>query len=200
MDTNLEEKFITAIWIGKTLFDRGKVTGASSNMSFSHHGEIYISGSGASFGRLTKDSFVRLGTREKARTPSKEYPLHQQVYDNKPSAGAVLHTHSFYATLWSCLPHAQSVDILPAYTPYLQMRVGTIGLVPYAPPGSAELFAAFARAVSVSDGYLLQNHGAVICGKNLLNAFYGMEELEESAKIAWHLRKEKDALQIPHFS
>lgn len=57
MDTVLEEKYNTAIWIGKSLFERGKVTGSSANMSFEHEGSIYITGSGVCFGTLTRDSF-----------------------------------------------------------------------------------------------------------------------------------------------
>ena len=32
-------------------------------------------------------------------------------------------------------------------------------------------------------------HGAVVPGKNLMDAFYCLEELEESARIAWMLRE-----------
>ena len=56
-------------------------------------------------------------------------------------------------------------------------------------PGSQALFDAFERCVDKSGGYLLKQHGAVVPGKNLMDAFYSLEELEESAKIAWMLRK-----------
>ena len=39
---SLEEKTDQGIWIGKTLFDRGKVTGSSANMSFIHDNTVYI--------------------------------------------------------------------------------------------------------------------------------------------------------------
>lgn len=60
---------------------------------------------------------------------------------------AVIHTHSFYSTLWSCLKHENEKDIMPEYTPYLKMKIGTIGLIPYAKPGSTELFTYFAERV-----------------------------------------------------
>ena len=41
-----------------------------------------------------------------------------------------------------------------------------------------------------SDAYLLKQHGPVVAGRTILDAFYGLEELEESAKTAWYLRGE----------
>ena len=70
------------------------------------------------------------------------------------------------------------------------MKLGRVGLVPYAKPGSQELFAAFKKCVNNSEGYLLKNHGPVVGGEDLMSAFYNLEELEESAHIAWKLRKE----------
>ncbi|MFR5584830.1 MAG: class II aldolase/adducin family protein [[Clostridium] scindens] len=128
--------------------------------------------------------------------PAKEYPLHRLLYEKK-GVGAVIHVHSFYATLWSCLKHPDEADVIPGYTPYLKMKTGRIGLVPYAPPGSRELFQAFEEHIGRSEGYLLQNHGPVIGASDILSAFYSIEELEESARIAWHLRHEpKDTVNV----
>lgn len=196
MAKELTDKLATAVWVAKALFDRGKVTGSSGNISFRHEGKVYMSASGSSFGRLDYDSFVCLGAVGENKRPSKEYPLHQLVYENKLGVGAVIHTHSTYATLWSCLPAKNITDVMPEYTPYLKMRVGRIGLVPYAPPGSAELFTTFAECVNQSNGYLLAHHGSVVAGQDLLDAFYNIEELEENAKIAWHLRNEPQAKLI----
>lgn len=191
MDRELQEKIETACWIGKSLFERNKVSGSSANMSFSHDGDIYITTSGSCFGTLTEGSFVSLHELEGKRKPSKEFPLHRDLYEKKLDVGAVIHTHSFYSTLWSCLEHSNITDLVPSHTPYLRMRVGSIGLIPYAKPGSEALFQLFAQRIAHSDGYLLQNHGPVIAGKTLLEAFYGLEELEESLKIAWFLRNEE---------
>ena len=178
------------IWVAEKLFDRGKVNGSSANISVKIGDVVYISGSGTSFGNLKKEDFVVMYQTGEIvrgeRKPSKEYPLHLLLYQKK-RVGAVIHTHSFYATLWSCLHFANPKDVMPDYTPYLKMKVGTVGLIPYAPPGSQELFQLFEDRIMDSDGYLLSNHGPVIGGENIMDAFYGLEELEESAKIAWHL-------------
>lgn len=196
MNSELKKKFQDAIWVGKVLFDRNKVSGSSANLSFKHDDRIYITGGGTCFGRLTEQSFSivdRDGNHLSGINPSKELPLHKILYDKSEDIEAIIHTHSFYSTLWSCLTHENEQDVMPRYTPYLKMRIGTIGLVPYAPPGSEELFDYFAERIHDSDGYLLQNHGPVVGDKDIISAFYGLEELEESAQIAWELRNEQKA-------
>lgn len=190
MDTILKAKLDDAIWAAKSLFERGKTAGSSANLSFRHGDTIYITGSGTCFGRLTPESFAAVsltGESLNGVKPSKEFPLHRMCYEKDPGIGAVIHTHSFYATLYSCVPHEYEASVVPEYTPYLKMKVGNIALVPYAKPGSQELFALFGQQVCHGDGYLLANHGPVVPGKDIMDAFYGIEELEESCHIAWEL-------------
>jgi len=190
---NLDIKYKNALWIAKSLFERGKVTGSSANMSFLHEGNIYITGSGTCFGTLAEEGFSIVnmnGEHIGGIKPSKELPIHKSMYEKDSSIQAVIHTHSFYSTLWSCLKHKNVKDIIPPYTPYLKMKLGTIGLIPYAKPGSQSLFDLFNGCINESDGYILQNHGPVIGDKDLMSSFYCLEELEESARIAWELRNE----------
>jgi len=188
-----------AIWIAKSLFDRGKTAGSSANLSFLHQDGIYITGSGTCFGALAADSFALLdrdGIHIAGPAPSKEFPLHMSLYEKRPGTKAVIHTHSFHSVLWSCLTHGNPEDVIVPYTPYLGMRLGRVAFVPYAFPGSEQLFALFSAHISDTDGYLLANHGPIVGGATLLTAFYALEELEESARLAWALRHEAQALMI----
>ena len=194
-DEELKKKKETAIWIAKSLFDRNRTTGSSANLSFVHEGKVYITQSGSCFGTLKEDEFAVLdpeGNILSENKPSKEWPLHLNIYRKKPEKGAVIHTHGCYAILWSFEEFPDETDVIPPLTPYLKMKLGTVGAVPYEKPGSKELFDAFAERVEKSDGYLLKQHGAVVPGKDLWDAFYCLEELEESAKIAWMLKKSKN--------
>lgn len=194
MDDILKQKLDDAVWIAQTLFATGKVTGSTANMSFKHEGNIFITGTGTSFARLCAEDFAKINQNGEVIgmvKPSKELPLHAMLYKNDESIQAVIHTHSFYSTLWSCLDHQNPLDVMPEYTPYLKMKLGKISLVPYGKPGSEELFSYFKRALCDNKGYLLQNHGPIIGHTDLLSAYYALEELEESAKIAWHLRGER---------
>lgn len=191
MSDTLEKKLEQAVWITHSLFERGKTAGSTANMSFRHEDKIYITASGTCFGTLKKEDFAVIdlnGEVQGDKKPSKEFSLHLSLYQAKEQTGAVIHTHSFYSTIWSCLAHENENDCIPSYTPYLKMKLGTVGLIPYAKPGTEELFKAFRERIKDSDGYLLRNHGPVAGGKDLMDAFYILEELEESAKVAWTLK------------
>ena len=194
MEQELEKLLDQACQIARSLFSRGKTAGSSANMSFLYGDQVYITASGSCFGTLTAEDFARtdLDGRTSEKKPSKELPLHLALY-NRPenSVQAVIHTHSFYSVLWSCIPHkGREQDVIPSYTPYLDMKLGAVHLVPFASPGSEELFGIFRKHVTEVNGYLLANHGPVVGGTSLQEAFYALEELEESARIAWELRNE----------
>lgn len=191
MDIQLQKKLRDAVWAAHSLFERGKTSGSSANMSFLHDGNMYISQSGTCFGTLTEDQFAVMtmdGVGRDGKKPSKEWPLHLQIYQKKPDAGAVIHTHGTYSVLWSFVSMENENDCIPDCTPYLKMKLGKVCTVPYEKPGSQALFDAFGARVLDGDGYLLKQHGAVVPGKDVMDAFYCLEELEESARIAWELK------------
>lgn len=186
----LEKKLEDTVWAAHSLFDRNKTSGSTANISFRHGDKIYISASGGCFGRMKKSDLIPIdfnGNSLTGRKPSKEWPLHLALYKKSDDIQAVIHTHSTYSVLWSTVPAQDKTDIIPDNTPYLKMRVGTIGLIPYEKPGSEALFQAFRSRVSLSDSFILKQHGPVVPGKTMLDAFYNLEELEESARIAWEL-------------
>jgi ribulose-5-phosphate 4-epimerase/fuculose-1-phosphate aldolase len=190
---SLELLIDDAVWAARSLFERNKTSGSSANISFRYENRIFISGSGSCFGTLGKKDFSELdisGNPLNGVKPSKEYPLHLAMYHKNSQAGAVIHTHSFYSVLWSCLDRREGGSVIPRYTPYLEMKLGNVGWIPYAPPGSKALFNAFEQVLDDRRGYLLANHGPIVCDTDLFAAFYALEELEESAHLAWELRHE----------
>lgn len=191
MEDKLNKNINDAIWVGKNLFLRGKVSGSAANLSFKYDNTIYITKSGSCFGRLEKDDFSILsmdGTALNETKPSKEWPLHLALYKKDKSAKAIIHTHSTYSTYWSCQKWDGSSDLIPTPTPYLKMKVGEVGFVPYAPPGSEELFKSFEDSLKETNCYLLENHGPILADKTMLDAFYAIEELEEASKNAYLIK------------
>lgn len=190
LSENLKNKLQETIWVAKQLFTRGKTSGSSANISFRHDDKIYVSGTNTCFGNLTQESFSVLdlqGNHLEGIKPSKEFPLHLMLYNNDKKNQSVIHTHSRYSTLWSCLEFDNKEDVIPSYTPYLDMKLGPIKLVDYFNPGSQELFHAFKEEIDDRRGYLLKNHGPIVADQSILKAFYSLEELEESAAIAWEI-------------
>ena len=78
--------------------------------------------------------------------------------------------------------------MLPPLTAYYVMRVGSLPLVPYFPPGDTALAEAVAEKADRHHAVLLANHGPVVAGRTLLDAQYATEELEETAKLYLMLR------------
>lgn len=199
MDEILQKKLNDAVWVAHSLFERGKTSGSSANLSILHNGTIYISASGTCFGTLSVQDFAAVSMGGKAKSslkPSKELPLHRYYYESHPQIQAIVHTHSPYTVLWSCRKFTEGQEVIPAYTPYLEMKVGKIGLIPFAKPGSEELFRLFRENLAGFDAYILKNHGGIVGGKSIMDAFFGIEELEESAKIACMIEKTADYEKI----
>jgi 3-dehydro-4-phosphotetronate decarboxylase len=95
----------------------------------------------------------------------------------------VVHLHSTHSVAVSCLADIDSADVLPPLTAYYVMRIGTLPMIPYFPPGDRELAGAVAELASKHHAILLANHGPIVAGKSLDNAVYAIEELEETAKL-----------------
>lgn len=192
MNKEVEKNLQDTCWAAHSLFERGKTSGSSANISVRVGDTIYISASGTCFGTLSPEDLVPIrldGTPLGDRKPSKEYPLHLMLYQKSDLIGAVIHTHSTYSVLWTFLPDLNEHDAVPENTPYLRMKLGPIGLVPYEKPGSEALFSAFRERVNGNDAFLLRRHGPVVPGKTVMDAFFNLEELEESCHIAWELRR-----------
>jgi ribulose-5-phosphate 4-epimerase/fuculose-1-phosphate aldolase len=204
MDNNdeLNEKLKETVETARLLFERREATGSTGNISFRLGDRVYINARGCCFGTISAENFVALNLEgqpfnKDAAPPSVEWHLHLALYKADLSTRAVIHTHSFYSALWSCLEGLDKENAIPRYTPYLQMKLGPVRLVPYAPPGSQALFDAFDACVdSVRHGYLLANHGNIIAAKTMNAAFYALEEMEESCHTAWELRRETEARKI----
>lgn len=179
--------------LGKSLFDRGLTFGSTGNISARDEGGWLVTPTGASLGNLDPAKLSRLdpkGNHVGGDAPTKETFLHRSVYDSRPKSGAIVHLHSTHSVAVSCLKDINHKNVLPPLTAYYVMRIGTLPLVPYFPPGDLNLAKAVAEMASDHHAVLLANHGPVVSGKGLEDAVYATEELEETAKLFLMLRRE----------
>jgi len=182
---------------GTSLFDRRYTCGGSGNMSARVADGLLVTPTNTCLGRLEPDRISKLdrdGKHVRGDTPSKEWLLHLAVYRARPDAGAVVHLHSPHAVAVSCLNGLNADNVLPPITPYFVMRIGRLPLVPYHPPGDPGLAEAAGRLAAKSRGVLLAHHGTVVAGKDLDDAVYNAEELEETARLFLMLRNENFAM------
>ena len=112
--------------------------------------------------------------RKEGLNPSSEWRFHQDIYLNKPDAFAIVHAHSPHATAVS----AHGKDI-PAFHYMIALAGGNdIKCAKYATFGTKELSQNIIEALEKRKGCLMSNHGQVVFGKNLEQAFELAEEIE----------------------
>ncbi|MEQ8355785.1 MAG: aldolase [Kiloniellaceae bacterium] len=176
---------------GRSLFQRGLTFGSSGNISAVLPGGGWLmTPTNVSLDRLDPARLARLdgeGRWVDGDKPTKESFLHLAVYGRR-QAGAVVHLHSTHSVAVSCLADVDPQDVLPPLTAYYVMRVGKLPLVPYFPPGDADLATAVAEFAGRHHAVLLANHGPVVAGSDLVAAVGAIEELEETAKLHLLLR------------
>lgn len=177
---------------GASLFQRGLTFGSTGNISVAlPDGGWLMTPTNASLGALDPARLSKLdaqGRLVEGDAPTKEAFLHRVMYAQRPSCEAVVHLHSTHSVAVSCLDGLDVCDCLPPVTAYYVMRVGRLPLVPYFPPGDADLAAAVEKLAGAHHAVLLANHGPVVAGASLEAAIYATEELEETAKLFLMLR------------
>ena len=188
---------------GKSLFERGLTAGSSGNLSVRLSDGWLLTPTNASLGRLDPAQLSKLdwdGNLISGAPPSKEAFLHRAMYEQRGSAGAIVHLHSTHSAAVSCMCGLNHDDCIPPLTPYFVMKVGRLPLVPYHRPGDPALGGAIGAMARKHSSVLLANHGPVVSGTSLEAAVYAAEELEETAKLFLLLRdvptRPLDAAQI----
>jgi 3-dehydro-4-phosphotetronate decarboxylase len=185
MTTELEAR-ADIVRLSKSLFDRGLTPGSSGNISVRLDDGYLFTPTNACLGFLQAERLSKLspdGRHLAGDAPTKELPLHFGFYEARPSARAVVHLHSTYATLLSCLADTDPEDAIPPITPYVVMRVGRVPIVPYTLPGDPAVKPHVLSRARDHAALLLGNHGPVVAGASLEAAVYAIEELEETAKL-----------------
>jgi L-fuculose-phosphate aldolase len=110
--------------------------------------------------------------------PSSEWRFHVDIMKARPEVGAIVHTHSLYATTL-----AIARKEIPACHYMIAAAGGpTIRCATYATFGTAELSAAALVALEGRTCCLLANHGMIATGPDLKKAMWLAVELETIAK------------------
>ena len=122
------------------------------------------------------DGRLLAGTRK----VTSEISMHLAIYRQRPDVGAVVHSHPPVATAFACSGRGLNEVLCQEAV----MTVGTVPLALYATTGTAEVAASMLPFVGSHDAILLENHGLVSYGSNLLEAFMKMETVEHVAQVA----------------
>jgi len=168
---------------GRRLYEQGLVTANEGNISIRIDDGQLVTAGGLHKGLLTPEDVLRVDQdgrpREPGRNVSSEIRMHAAIYARRPDVAAIVHAHPPAATAFAVAHLVPDERILPEAV----LLLGSIGLVGYAPPSTAELAAAVAEGLAGRDVVLLANHGAVTVGRTLAQSLERMETLEHLARV-----------------
>ena len=116
--------------------------------------------------------------------PSSEIKMHLRCYEEREDVGAVLHAHPPVATGFA----VANIPLDDYSMIETVIALGSIPVTPYGTPSTQEVPDAIAPYLPEHDAMLLQNHGALTVGADVITAYYRMETLELFAKISLNAR------------
>jgi L-fuculose-phosphate aldolase len=181
-EANLRSQILTT---AQKLDALGLNRGTSGNVSARVSPSTWlVTPSGVPVDKLSADAMVLMdfeGRTVGDGRPSSEWRFHQDMLLARPEVGAVVHTHSKFATAFSCLQK----DI-PAFHYMIAAAGGdNIRCCAYALFGSQELSDLVLVAIRDRKACLLCNHGMIAVGKNLSTALALAVEVESLCEQYW---------------
>lgn len=177
----------TFVKVAKEVYERGFVSATGGNISarIPRTNQVLMKPTGLRLKDLTPQRLVLLDLKGNVIMgkggPSKEKRFHLGIYRVRKDVGAVIHTHSPAITAF-----ATAGRKIPLITFQAKKFIGDTPLVGPAPPGSKKLADLVIKAFKDPrvKAALLRNHGSVVVGRDLEEAFNILSLLEETAKTA----------------
>ncbi len=163
-------------------------TTSGGNLSIRDGGSVWITPARVDKGNLRREDIVCVAAHGEVsgpHRPSSELPFHQAIYEARPDLGGIVHAHPVALVAFSV------AGILPNTRLFPQARevCGEVGFAPYALPGSRELGENIARVFAAGHNcVVLENHGVVVGGDSLQQAFQRFETLEFTAQTIMQSR------------
>ena len=125
--------------------------------------------------------------------PSSESLLHAEIYRRRRDVGAVMHTHSPYATAAA----AAGVGIPALLDEVVLVVGGEVRVSEYAFPSSDALAANVCNALGGRNAALIRNHGVVCVGADLVEALRVCELVEHAARVMVYASALGGATSLP---
>lgn len=170
--------------LGQYMLDRKLAWGNSGNISARMASDsMLITGSGTELGQLQPEDLVlvELETMEWKGDlkPSKEIPMHSEIYKRRPDAHVVLHASPYWSTMMSCtdIPYVSELFVESMY--YLER----VAYVDYYHPGSQSLGQAVGEACMKANIIMLRNHGVIVFDTSIKEARMALETLEMTSRM-----------------
>jgi L-fuculose-phosphate aldolase len=176
----------------------GLVVGTSGNVSARcTEDSLAITAAGTDYSAMTLEDIVVVDFDGEPivgdAIPSTEMLMHAAIYRARPGVGAVMHTHSAYASGLAVAGQA-----LPPLIDEIVIHLGgAIQISEYAFPGTEELGERVVVALGERNAALIRNHGMVGVGKTPAEALRACQITEHSARIYFIAKTVGVPQQIP---
>ena len=148
-------------------------------------GTLLATPTGMSKSFITPDKLIRIDRAgnvleaPQGLRPSSETKMHLRCYDKRSDVRSVIHAHPPGATGFAVAHKAMDMYNMIEDV----AAIGSVPLTPYGTPSTFEVPDAIEPYLEEHDVMLLENHGALAVGSDVITAFYRMESLELWAKI-----------------
>ena len=167
--------------------------GSEGNISYRQKNEIYITPSGIKTSNLEPKYISKVDLNGKVlnkNKPSSEILLHSWIYRNHKDIKAVVHSHSKWASILSCMRMS-----IPSFH-YMVAEFGgnNIKCSKYATFGTEKLSKYVNKVLYKRKGCLIANHGQVTIGHTLQEAVdlsIALEKLSEQFYYLWITKQTK---------
>jgi len=133
------------------------------------------------------------------RQPTSEIFMHLAAYQKRQNIHAIVHAHPPTAIAFTIASESLARCVLPEVV----LTLGAIPTAPYRTAGSMNLAKVVGDMIAEYDALLLDRHGVISVGTDLIDAFGKMEKVEHTAMITLRARslgrvKELDAAEVDH--
>ena len=158
--------------------------GTSGNISARYEDAMLITPSGIPYEHLSPGDLCRMSLKhdryewEGPYKPSSEWHFHRRVLQSNGEFGAVIHTHSTYATVLSMA----RVTIPACHYMIAAFGGNTVRCADYATYGTEALSDNIIAAMKERSACLMANHGMLATGSDLDKAMWAAVELETLSK------------------
>ncbi|MEL6343440.1 MAG: class II aldolase/adducin family protein [Myxococcota bacterium] len=172
------------IRFGQLCYERNLLVAMDGNLSARlPSGHILCTKAGCHKGFLKDEDLVVINLAgEKLRgagRPTSEMAMHLACYRARPDVHAVVHAHPPLSVAFTIAGVSMARCVLPEVV----LTLGVIPTIEYATTGTRTLADRVGEAIVDHDAVLMDRHGAVCVGRDLLEAFCRLETMEHTALI-----------------
>ena len=174
--------------VGRRIYDRNMAAANDGNISVKLNDREWLcTPTGVSKGFMTPDYICKVDAKGDViqasgkYRPSSEIKMHMRVYEKRRDVKAVVHAHPAFATSFAIAGIPLTQPIMPEAVIFL----GCVPIAEYGTPSTMEIPDNVEKYLPHYDAVLLESHGALTWGHDLLNAYHKMESLEFYAELLY---------------